>query len=76
MESTIRDRFMHFLVEDMGISAAEVAIAQRLLERLHPQLPDQSVNLLPIVLWQYGLVNLEQLNHLLDWVETVQFLAN
>jgi hypothetical protein len=27
-------------------------------------------NLLPMILWQYGLVTLEQLDRIFDWLET------
>lgn len=30
-----------------------------------------AINLLPIVLWQYGLVTMEQLNQIFDWLETM-----
>lgn len=29
-------------------------------------------HLMPMVLWQYGLVTLDQLNQILDWLETAQ----
>lgn len=31
---------------------------------------EEKLNLLPIVLWQYGLVTLEQLDQIFDWLET------
>ncbi|ATS18936.1 DUF2949 domain-containing protein [Synechococcus sp. PCC 6717] len=30
---------------------------------------DEKVNLLPVVLWQYGLVSLEQLDRIFEWME-------
>jgi hypothetical protein len=30
---------------------------------------EQKLNLLPISLWQYGLVTLEQLDQIFDWLE-------
>jgi hypothetical protein len=31
---------------------------------------EQTPNLLPMILWQYGLVTLEQLDKIFDWLET------
>jgi Protein of unknown function (DUF2949) len=63
-------QFIRFLQEDMEIGAAEIAIAQRLLEKLIPQQSVQDSNLLATILWQYGLVNLKQLDRMFDWLET------
>lgn len=80
MESSTLTRLIRFLQEELGISAAAVAIAQRLhskkmTERIHQTLTlrnqeQNSPSLLPIILWQYGLVTLEQLDQILDWLET------
>lgn len=72
MELTLLVKLFHFLQEDIGIPAAEISTAQKLLGRLSRQQPEQSLNLLPIVLWQYGLVTLDQLNRVLDWLEAAQ----
>ncbi|MBW4486898.1 MAG: DUF2949 domain-containing protein [Trichocoleus desertorum ATA4-8-CV12] len=56
-------RFIRFLQEDLSISAASIAIALRHRE--------QDPGPLPMILWQYGLVTLEQLNCIFDWLETV-----
>nr|WP_290221621.1 DUF2949 domain-containing protein [Trichocoleus desertorum] len=55
-------RFIRFLQEDLSISAASIAIALRHRE--------QDPGPLPMILWQYGLVTLEQLNCIFDWLET------
>jgi hypothetical protein len=55
-------RFISFLQEEMNLSDDSIAIAKRSTE--HNQ------ELLPMVLWQYGLVTLEQLNKIYDWLET------
>jgi hypothetical protein len=72
MEMTLLIKLFRFLQEDIGIPAAEISTAQKLLGRLSRQQPEQSLNLLPIVLWQYGLVTLDQLNRVLDWLEAAQ----
>lgn len=54
-------RFINFLQEDLAISTAEVAVALRHRE--------QDPGPLPMILWQYGLVTLEQLDRIYDWLE-------
>ncbi|MBW4647525.1 MAG: DUF2949 domain-containing protein [Kastovskya adunca ATA6-11-RM4] len=56
-------RFLRFLQEELSISTASLAIAQRYRE--------QDPGPLPMILWQYGLVTLEQLDRIYDWLETV-----
>lgn len=55
-------RFIRFLQEELAISKDSLAIAQRRL--------DDSPSTLPMILWQYGLVTLEQLDRIFDWLET------
>ncbi len=57
-------RFIRFLQEDLALSASSIAVALRHRER------DQGP--LPMILWQYGLVTLEQLDRIFDWLETAQ----
>jgi len=54
-------RLIRFLQEELSISAASIAIAVRHSE--HDPGP------LPMILWQYGLVTLEQLDRIYDWLE-------
>ena len=54
-------RLIRFLQEDLAISAASIAIAVRHCE--------QDPGPLPMVLWQYGLVTLDQLDRIYDWLE-------
>jgi hypothetical protein len=56
-------RFIRFLQEELAISRDSIAIAQRRRE--------QDPGPLPMILWQYGLVTLEQLDRIYDWLETV-----
>ncbi|MBW4667963.1 MAG: DUF2949 domain-containing protein [Cyanomargarita calcarea GSE-NOS-MK-12-04C] len=53
---------IRFLQEDLAISTASLAVALRHLE--------QDPGPLPMILWQYGLVTLEQLEQIYDWLET------
>jgi hypothetical protein len=55
-------KFIRFLQEDLSISSASIAMATR--QREHDPGP------LPMILWQYGLVTLEQLDQIFDWLET------
>ncbi|XPM61056.1 MAG: DUF2949 domain-containing protein [Leptolyngbya sp. IPPAS B-1204] len=55
---------MRFLQEDLALSSASIAIALRYRE--HDPGP------LPMILWQYGLITLEQLDRIFDWLETAQ----
>lgn len=60
-EST-KVRLINFLKEDLAVPASAIAIALRK--------SDQSTNLIPMILWQYGLITLEQLDQIFDWMET------
>ncbi|MBD2460110.1 DUF2949 domain-containing protein [Oscillatoria sp. FACHB-1407] len=55
-------RFLQFLQDELAISPSQIAIALRHLE--------QDPGPLPMILWQYGLVTLEQLDRIYDWLET------
>ncbi|MEB3178379.1 MAG: DUF2949 domain-containing protein [Nostocaceae cyanobacterium] len=61
MESRKVAQFMKFLQEDLAIPASDIQIALR-----HPE---QTPSLLPMILWQYGLVTLTQLDLIFDWLE-------
>jgi len=54
---------LQFLRQQLGLSesALELGIRQSLLE----QAP------LPVVLWRYGLISLEQFTRLLDWQDAI-----
>ena len=53
-------RFLAYLQQNMGLSEAALAIATR------QQQPNTTE--LPIVLWNYGLIRLEQLGEIFDWM--------
>lgn len=50
-----------FLQEELDISAKSIAFALR-----HSQ---QDPGPLPMILWQYGFVSIEQLEQIFDWLE-------
>ncbi len=55
-------QLIDYLQGEMAISNSAIAVALRQGE--------QDASQLPMVLWQYGLVTLEQLNLIFDWLET------
>ena len=63
MKSTLLAALIKFLQEELTIPDAAIAIAQRQGE--------QDANILPMILWQYGLMTLEQLEQVFDWLERV-----
>lgn len=63
MTSATYSRLLRFLQDDLLISTDSLALALRHRE--------QDPGPLPIILWQYGLITLEQLDRIYDWLETV-----
>jgi hypothetical protein len=57
-----KQQLIQFLQTELAIPAHAIALGLRYSE----QMP----NLLPMVLWQYGLITLEQLDKVFDWMET------
>ncbi|MGB7443403.1 MAG: DUF2949 domain-containing protein [Coleofasciculaceae cyanobacterium] len=62
MMSAPLQKLIHFLQEELAIPNSSIRLALRQGE--------QTPNQLPMVLWQYGLVTLEQLDLIFDWLET------
>lgn len=60
--TTSLQRLIRFLQDDLAIPSASIDLAVRQGE--------QTPNQLPMLLWQYGLVTLEQLDQIFDWLET------
>ncbi len=63
MKTTSLQKLVCFLRDELAIPAASIDLAVR----HHSDTP----HLLPIILWQYGLVTLKQLDVIFDWLETV-----
>lgn len=63
MKPTIRQDLIIFLRDELAVSDAAIALALRKGE--------QELNFLPMILWQYGLITLSQLDRLFDWLEMV-----
>jgi Protein of unknown function (DUF2949) len=54
-------KLIHFLQEDLAISSSSMSIALKQVDR--------NPGPLPMILWQYGLVTIEQLDRIYDWME-------
>jgi Protein of unknown function (DUF2949) len=54
-------RFLRFLRQELAIPKADL--------RLALSHPERSPDTLPMIMWQYGLVTLSQLNQIFDWRE-------
>ncbi len=60
---THQTQLIDFLQEELAIPTEAIAIALR-----HVNEPS---NLLPVILWQYGLITIDQLDQVFDWLEAV-----
>jgi hypothetical protein len=61
-DSSSQTRLIDFLQTELAVPAAAIALALRQY--------DSESGWLPIVLWQYGLITLQQLNQVFEWMET------
>jgi hypothetical protein len=61
MESNKLAQFVEFLRQDLAIPAQDVKLAIRYAEK--------NPGILPMILWQFGLVTLDQLNQIFDWLD-------
>jgi hypothetical protein len=55
-------QLIEFLSQELAVPAEAIAMGLRRSAA--------SPNLLPIVLWQYGIVSIQQLDEIFDWLET------
>ncbi len=60
MLSTKQAQLIQFLRFELAIPAASISMALR-----HPE---QECGQLPMILWQYGLISLDQLDRVFDWL--------
>jgi hypothetical protein len=56
------EKLIQFLQQELNISLEQIELALRQVRSVPHQLP--------MVLWQYGLVNLWQLERIFDWLES------
>lgn len=64
IQSALTTQFIQFLRDELAIPSDSLSIALRHQGQSSP-------NVLPMILWQYGLVTLEQMDEMFDWFETV-----
>ncbi|BAU66943.1 MAG: DUF2949 domain-containing protein [Stanieria sp.] len=62
MTPAIYNRFIKFLKEELALSSDSIQTVQKTAQ--------QNLGPLPMILWQYGLVTLEELDRIYDWLET------
>jgi hypothetical protein len=58
--NSIDKKLLQFLQKELALSTADIAVATR-----HPEFNHGP---LPMLLWQYGLVDLQQLDRIFDWL--------
>ena len=61
MEAKQRSRFIRFLQEELALPTSAIDFAVR---QSQPEIAP-----LHMILWQYGLVTLSQLDQIFDWLE-------
>ncbi|MDJ0707688.1 MAG: DUF2949 domain-containing protein [Leptolyngbyaceae cyanobacterium MO_188.B28] len=54
-------KLIYFLQEELSVSPSSINVALKHCE--------QDPGPLPMILWQYGLISLEQLEQIYDWLE-------
>ncbi|MDY7013612.1 MAG: DUF2949 domain-containing protein [Cyanobacteriota bacterium] len=63
MPPHIQTRLIQFLEQELELAPESVRLALRHARRIPSSWP--------MVLWQYGLVSLAQLDKIFDWLETI-----
>jgi hypothetical protein len=61
MELMMSHPLVRFLRDELALPQASIALAV--------QHSEQTPSLLPMILWQYGLITLAQLEQIFDWLE-------
>ncbi|MBD2258382.1 DUF2949 domain-containing protein [Pseudanabaena sp. FACHB-2040] len=61
MSASKLNRLIEYLKETLAVPTDAIALGLRQA--------GQATNLLPMVLWQYGLISTRQLNQVFDWME-------
>jgi len=57
------EKLIQFLQQELAVSIEQIDLALRNIQ--------ETPNQLPMILWQYGLINLEQLDKIFDWLDTL-----
>jgi hypothetical protein len=58
----MQEPLIDFLQQELAIPTEQIGLALRQIQH--------APNQLPMLLWQYGLINLVQLERIFDWLET------
>lgn len=58
-------KFISFLQEELSLPGESISVMDRQWQK------NSMLSPLPMILWQYGLVTLEQLDRIYDWLATV-----
>jgi hypothetical protein len=62
MTPTLYAQFINFLKEELSLSNDSIDLAEKSVRR--------DSGSLPIALWQYGLITLEELDRIYEWLAT------
>lgn len=62
MKPAIYAKFIKFLKEELALSSDSIAIVNRSVEGYSVPIP--------MILWQYGLITLEELDRIYDWLHS------
>ena len=60
-------RLIDYLHLELGVTPREISLASNQVQEPTSQLP--------MSLWQYGLIDLPQLEQIFDWLETARVMA-
>ncbi|ELR97776.1 Protein of unknown function (DUF2949) [Gloeocapsa sp. PCC 73106] len=55
-------RFLEFLTQELSLPTRSISMAERSVE--------ENSGLLPMILWKYGLVTLQELDKIYEWLES------
>jgi hypothetical protein len=61
MKFNCLSQLIRFLQDDLDLPTNSINLVLRQ--------PELSLNTLPMLLWQYGLIDLQQLDRIFDWLE-------
>ena len=64
MNQLIQIKLIQYLQEELAIPTKSIVMAMRHEEH------DSDQSQLPMILWKYGLISIQQLDKIFDWLET------
>ncbi len=70
MAPTTYSQFIRFLHEELALSTASIAFSERICGSFGLHSHELDYSTLPMVLWQYGFISIDQLDRIFDWQET------